>query len=217
MDHIRDFVKNIRTDYNLDTLDIKTVEPNPIAQFAIWMKMAVDANVNEPNAFNLATVGKDGKPSSRIVLLRNFDYDGFVFFTNYQSHKGHDLDLQKWAALNFFWPELHKQVRVLGKAEKVDEADSEDYFNTRPRESQLGAWVSEQSKPLSGREELEQNLKNLTAQYEGKSIPRPAHWGGYRINPVEMEFWQGRPSRLHDRVKYELTADNKWKASLLYP
>lgn len=217
MDHIRDFVKNIRTDYNLDTLDIKTVESNPIAQFAIWMKMAVDANVNEPNAFNLATVGKDGRPSSRIVLLRNFDYDGFVFFTNYQSHKGHDLDLHKWAALNFFWPELHKQVRILGKAEKVDESDSEEYFSTRPRESQLGAWVSEQSRPLSGREELEQNLKNLTAQYEGKTIPRPAHWGGYRINPVEMEFWQGRPSRLHDRVKYELTDDNNWKANLLYP
>jgi pyridoxamine 5'-phosphate oxidase len=217
MDHIRDFVKNIRTDYNLDTLDIKTVESNPIAQFAIWMKMAVDAKVNEPNAFNLATVDENGKPSSRIVLLRNFDYDGFVFFTNYQSHKGHDLDHHKWAALNFFWPELHKQVRILGKAEKVDESDSEEYFNTRPRESQLGAWVSEQSRPLSGREELEQNLKNLTAQYEGKSIPRPAHWGGYRINPVEMEFWQGRPSRLHDRVKYELTADNNWKARLLYP
>ncbi|MBK8414306.1 MAG: pyridoxamine 5'-phosphate oxidase [Bacteroidetes bacterium] len=217
MDHIRDFVKNIRTDYNLDTLDINTVEANPIAQFAIWMKIAVDANVNEPNAFNLATIGNDGRPSSRVVLLRNFDYDGFVFFTNYQSHKGHDLDHHKWAALNFFWPELHKQVRILGKAEKVDESDSEEYFSTRPRESQLGAWVSEQSKHLSGRDELEQNLKNLTAQFEGKSIPRPAHWGGYRINPIEMEFWQGRPSRLHDRVKYELSTANNWKASLLYP
>ncbi|MBK7389678.1 MAG: pyridoxamine 5'-phosphate oxidase [Bacteroidetes bacterium] len=217
MDHIRDFVKNIRTDYNLDTLDINTVEANPIAQFAIWMKIAVDANVNEPNAFNLATIGNDGRPSSRVVLLRNFDYDGFVFFTNYQSHKGQDLDQNKWAALNFFWPELHKQVRILGKAEKVDVADSEEYFSTRPRESQLGAWVSEQSKHLSGRDELEQNLKNLTAQFEGKSIPRPAHWGGYRINPIEMEFWQGRPSRLHDRVKYELSTANNWKASLLYP
>ncbi|MBK6640182.1 MAG: pyridoxamine 5'-phosphate oxidase [Bacteroidia bacterium] len=217
MDHIRDFVKNIRTDYNLDTLDINTVESNPIAQFAIWMKIAVDANVNEPNAFNLATIGNDGRPSSRVVLLRNFDYDGFVFFTNYQSHKGQDLDQNKWAALNFFWPELHKQVRILGKAEKVDVADSEEYFSTRPRESQLGAWVSEQSKHLSGRDELEQNLKNLTAQFEGKSIPRPAHWGGYRINPIEMEFWQGRPSRLHDRVKYELSTANNWKASLLYP
>mgnify|MGYP002146206082 CR=1 FL=1 len=217
MKELNDFVKKLRTDYNKDVLDIATAQDDPVDQFALWMKEAVDANVNEPNAMNLATVGLDGRPSSRIVLLRNFDKAGFVFFTNYLSHKGCDLDATGWASLNFFWPELHKQVRIDGRAVRVEEWDSTDYFNSRPRESQIGAWTSLQSSRLESRAELEQKFENLTAGFENKSIERPPHWGGFRIVPDSFEFWQGRPSRLHDRVKYELSEGNIWKKFLLYP
>jgi pyridoxamine 5'-phosphate oxidase len=151
------------------------------------------------------------------VLLRNFDGDGFVFFTNYNSHKSNELLTNKWGALNFFWPELHKQVRIEGKAEKVEERDSEDYFNSRPRESQLGAWVSEQSNELKSREELDQKFEILTKKFEGKTVERPPHWGGFRIRPELFEFWQGRPNRLHDRIQYRIQSDNSWSIRRLYP
>jgi len=217
MEHILDFLKNLRTDYNLDNLDTKTADPDPVVQFAMWMKMAVDNKVNEPNAFNLATNSALGRPSSRIVLLRSFDRDGFVFFTNYESHKAKDLLTTRSAALNFFWAELHKQVRIEGYAEKVSEWDSDDYFNSRPRESQLGAWVSEQSTEVSSREEMDQKFEILTKKYEGKTVERPPHWGGFRIRPDLFEFWQGRPSRLHDRIQYQFQGDNKWLIRRLYP
>ena len=216
MEDINDFLKNKRIDYNLGILDIKTADPDPFNQFAAWMKIAVDANVSEPNAMNLATVSDTGQPSSRIVLLRNFDQDGFVFFTNYESHKGRELEAHKKAAINFFWSELHKQVRIEGSVVRVPDWDSDDYFQSRPRESQIGALASQQSKELNSREELEQNVKNLTNELNGKEIKRPAYWGGYRIIPHFFEFWQGRPSRLHDRIKYE-KAGNEWRKCRLYP
>lgn len=216
MEHIKDYLKNVRTDYNLDTLDVKTADPDPFVQFAVWMKMAVDFNVNEPNAMNLATVSESGQPSSRIVLLRDFTTEGFVFFTNYGSHKGQELESHKKAALNFFWPELHKQVRIEGTASRIDERDSDEYFSTRPRESQIGALISQQSAPLNSREELEQKVENLTKELEGKELQRPKNWGGFRISPNLFEFWQGRPSRLHDRIRYDLSGGS-WKLSRLYP
>lgn len=216
MEHIKDYLKNVRTDYNLDTLDVKTADPDPFVQFSVWMKMAVDYNVNEPNAMNLATVSDNGQPSSRIVLLRDFTAEGFVFFTNYGSHKGIELESRKLAALNFFWPELHKQVRIEGTASRIEESDSDEYFSTQPRESQIGALVSQQSTPLTSREELEQKFENLTKELEGKDLQRPKNWGGYRIKPSLFEFWQGRPSRLHDRIRYDLTGGT-WKLSRLYP
>jgi len=217
MDDMMDFLKSLRTDYNLDNLDTSTADPDPINQFGIWMKMAIENKVNEPNAFNLATVSAIGRPSSRIVLLRNFNTDGFVFFTNYESHKAKELIAGKWAALNFFWPELHKQVRIEGQAEKVEEWDSEEYFNSRPRESQLGAWVSEQSSELANREEMNQKFEILTKKFEGRAVERPPHWGGFRIRPELFEFWQGRPNRLHDRIQYQVQADASWKMRRLYP
>ena len=217
MDEIKDTLKNLRTNYNLDVLDTETVHPDPVIQFAAWMKIAIDGKVNEPNAMNLATVSASGQPSSRIVLLRNFDKDGFVFFTNYESNKGRELFENHNAALNFFWPELHKQVRIEGKADKVVESDSEEYFNSRPRESQLGAWVSEQSRELKNRQELDQKFENLTRQFEGREVERPPHWGGFRIKPEMFEFWQGRPNRLHDRIQYLLLGTNNWTIRRLYP
>ena len=217
MEYIKDFLKNVRTDYNLDSLDDENSHHDPIVQFALWMKLAVDSNLPEPNAMNLATVSPEGIPSSRIVLLRNFDNDGFVFFTNYLSKKSNDLNSTNKAAINFFWAELHKQVRIEGVAEKVEDWDSDDYFQSRPRDSKLGTWVSSQSQRLTSREELEKKIENLTKEYEGKEIPRPPFWGGYRIKPFAFEFWQGRQSRLHDRLRYELSNDNQWSKFRLYP
>ncbi len=216
MDQINDFLKNKRTDYNLDTLDLKTAESDPFNQFGNWMKMAVDANLEEPNAMNLATVSAAGQPSSRIVLLRNFDHDGFVFFTNYESQKARELESGKMAALNFFWSSLHKQVRIQGSVSRLPDWDSDEYFSSRPRESQIGALVSQQSAVLNNREELEQKVENLTTELKGKEITRPTHWGGYVVSPHFFEFWQGRPSRLHDRIKYE-KVDGKWLLNRLYP
>jgi pyridoxamine 5'-phosphate oxidase len=217
MEYLKDFLKNIRTDYDLDSIDISTCHTDPVVQFAIWMQLAVDRQIPEPNAFNLATVSPDGMPSSRIVLLRNFDQDGFVFFTNYNSHKGRDLDQTGNAALNFFWPELHKQVRIEGTAGRIEGWDSDEYFQSRPRESQIGAWTSDQSKPLTSRSELEQKFENLTSHFKDQVIKRPPHWGGYRIKPTVFEFWQGRPNRLHDRIRYDLKNDGVWGISRLFP
>lgn len=217
MEYLKDFLKNVRRDYSTDSMDVSTCHPNPVIQFALWMQMAVEMNIMEPNAVHLATVGPDGMPSLRVVLLRNFDERGFVFFTNYHSRKGSDMERTGKAALNFFWPELFRQVRIEGMVSRLEKWDSDEYFSSRPRESQLGAWASDQSAPLAGREELEQKFENLTREYAGKEIPRPDHWGGYRIRPVAFEFWLGRLSRLHDRVKYECNDEGSWKISRLFP
>jgi pyridoxamine 5'-phosphate oxidase len=217
MEYLKDFLKNIRTDYDLDTIDVSTCHADPVIQFAVWMQLAVEKNVQEPNAFNLATVSPEGNPSSRIVLLRNFDQEGFVFFTNYKSHKGQAMESTGKAALNFFWPELHKQVRIEGHVSRIEDWDSDEYFASRPRESQIGAWTSDQSEQLSSRLELEQKFENLTSHFAGQNIPRPKHWGGYRVKPVAFEFWQGRPSRLHDRIRYDLEKSGSWKICRLFP
>lgn len=213
---MKDKVAHLREDYDKDTLDIKDLNPNPIVQFEYWFDEAIGANVPEAHAFMVSTVNAAGKPSARIVLLRNADERGFTFFTNYNSRKGHDIEANPHASASFFWQQLQRQVRVEGIIEKVEAADSDAYFASRPRESQIGAIASEQSEPLESREALEQRVADLTQQYEGQTIPRPEHWGGYRIKPTAIEFWQGRPSRLHDRFLYTLEGE-KWGIVRLNP
>ena len=216
MDPINEHIKSLRTDYNLENLDESTAFKDPFMQFGEWMKKAVTEKVNEPNAMSLATVSQNGKPSSRIVLLRNFDSTGFVFYTNYESHKARELMMNGHAALNFFWPELHRQVRIEGISVRISEAESDAYFDSRPRESQLGAWVSQQSSRVSSRAEMDQKYDATSLQYEGKPVKRPPFWGGFRVIPDSFEFWQGRPSRLHDRLQYRLEG-NSWVLQRLYP
>lgn len=216
MDPVNEHIKSLRTDYNLQNLDESTSNKDPFLQFSEWMHQAIASNVNEPNAMCLATVSQNGKPSTRIVLLRNFDKSGFVFFTNYESHKSKELLSNKQAALNFFWPEIHRQVRIEGRAELISEKDSDDYFDSRPRESQIGAWVSKQSSVVDSRAEMDQKFESVLQRFEGKAVHRPPFWGGFRVVPDVMEFWQGRPNRLHDRIQYRLESGN-WLLRRLYP
>lgn len=213
---MKDKVENLRIDYNKDTLDIKDLNADPIVQFEYWFDEAMGANIPEPHAFMISTVDAEGKPSSRIVLLRNADQNGFVFFTNYNSRKGHNIDVNPNVCATFFWHDLQRQVRVEGTIEKISATESDAYFATRPRESQIGAWASNQSEVLESREALEERTAELTLQYEGQTVPRPPHWGGYRIKPTAIEFWQGRASRLHDRFLYTLESDN-WNIKRLNP
>ena len=170
-----------------------------------------------PNAMTLATVAKDGVPSARLVLLKDFDEGGFVFYTNYDSQKGKELEENATAALCFYWAELARQVRMTGTTTRTSRQESEAYFHTRPIDSQLGAWASNQSEVISGREALEQRMEDVLKEYEGKRIPLPPYWGGYRVAPFMFEFWQNRPSRLHDRIRYRLAADGKWIIERLAP
>ena len=209
--------KNFGKDYGLQQFNEKNINKNPFKQFGMWMNLAIERNVNEPIAMNLSTVNEKGKPSSRIVYLKSFDNKGFVFYTNYLSRKGSQLMSNPYAALNFFWPELEKQVRLEGKVVKVSKAMSDAYFKSRPRESQIGAWASHQSSELNGREELEKKVENLTKKYQGQPIPRPGYWGGFCLVPDRIEFWQGRPNRLHDRIVYRKIKGSNWKISRLSP
>jgi pyridoxamine 5'-phosphate oxidase len=210
-------IKTIRKNYSLEQLNEKNMRKNPLEQFEIWLNNALERRVNEPNAMNLSTVHENGRPASRIVLLRGFYKKGLVFYTNYLSRKGTELMSNPYAALTFFWAELEKQVRIEGKVIKVSKAMSDGYFRSRPRESQIGAWASHQSEVLKSRGELEKMVENLTLKYAGKTIPRPRYWGGYCLIPDKIEFWQGRPNRLHDRILYEITKGNRWKISRLSP
>jgi pyridoxamine 5'-phosphate oxidase len=209
-------IADLRKEYSQASLSESDVCPNPVDQFKLWFEEAVKAAIPEPNAMSLATVGNDGRPSSRIVLVKGFDHEGFTWYTNYASRKGRDLRANQRAALLFHWVELERQVRIEGSVERVSERDSDTYFESRPHGSRIGAIASDQSEKIAGREELEARF-NLALRQHGEAPQRPAHWGGYRLRPSYVEFWQGRQSRLHDRIAYALEADGTWRRERLQP
>jgi len=210
-------ISHLRREYSLGNLRRKDLLPDPIAQFRVWFDAVIAAGITEPNAMTLSTVTTDGKPSARIVLLKGVDERGFSFFTNYESRKGHELAATPHASLTFLWKEMERQVRVEGTVTKVSREESEAYFNIRPRNSRLGAWVSNQSQVIANRAVLEENMKELQARYPGEDIPLPPNWGGYIVKPELIEFWQGQRSRLHDRFVYQHQADGSWKLERLAP
>lgn len=212
-----DNIAGIRKEYQLQSLGEQDVSADPYIQFDKWWKQSMEAAIAEPNAMTLATATAKGKPSARIVLLKGYTQDGFIFFTNYQSHKGMQLDENPFASLVFFWKELERQVRIEGSVEKIAEEESNAYFNSRPAESRIGAWASPQSKVIASRQVIEENVTELLKSFAGKEIYRPTHWGGYIVKPILIEFWQGRPGRLHDRMQYSLHADGGWKIERLAP
>ncbi len=209
-------IADIRKDYQLKSLAESEVAKNPFDQFSIWWEEAVQSSIVEVNAMALTTVSPEGRPSSRIVLLKGYNEEGFVFFTNYTSDKGKQIEQNQYVSLLFFWKELERQVRIEGTASKVAAEESDAYFESRPVGSRLGAWASPQSQKIADREILDKELEKVTAQFSEQQIPRPPHWGGYRIKPTRIEFWQGRSSRLHDRILYE-QVDEQWQIGRLAP
>lgn len=216
MEDLRLYINKLRHDFSKSSLTEKEVSTDAILQFEKWFKEAVDAHVNEPNAMTVATADSSGKPAARILLLRNFNENGFVFYTNYNSRKGDELLKNPQCALLFFWPELERQVRIEGVIEKQTSSESDIYFNTRPRGSKLGAWSSPQSKVIANREELDKSYDELSKKFPSEEVPRPDFWGGYVLKPNTIEFWQGRPSRMHDRILYT-KIDKGWKIERLAP
>jgi pyridoxamine 5'-phosphate oxidase len=207
----------LRKEYSSAGLSESELAADPIAQFQKWLREAIDAQLAEPNAMVLATVAPDGQPSTRTVLLKALDDRGFSFFTNYESRKARELAANPRASLTFPWHALERQVNVEGRVSKLPRAEAEAYFKLRPRGSRLGAWASNQSQVIAGREAIEARMKELEAQYPGEEIPLPPNWGGYVLAPERIEFWQGRPSRLHDRLRYTRQADGLWKIERLAP
>jgi pyridoxamine 5'-phosphate oxidase len=207
----------LRKNYSLGSLDVADADRNPFRQFDAWFAQAVDAKLPEPNTMTLATVDSRGRPSARIVLIKGVDERGFVFFTNYESRKGRELADNPHASLLFYWIELERQVRIEGTVVKASPAESDQYFESRPLGSRIGAWASEQSQVIESRAELEAREKEISAKY-GEHPPRPPHWGGYRLIPDAIEFWQGRPSRLHDRLLYTRAVEGgDWQIARLSP
>jgi pyridoxamine 5'-phosphate oxidase len=212
-----DHVARLRKEYTRAGLKESDAASDPIEQFRSWFDGALAADLHEPNAMTLATATPDGRPSARVVLLKGFDERGFVFYTSYEGRKGRELETNPNCALVLYWGELERQVRVEGRASRVSEEESDEYFGSRPWGSQLGAWASEQSRPVEGRGALEERLRGLEAEYEGREVPRPLFWGGYRVEPEVIEFWQGRENRLHDRLVYRRSDNGEWGRERLQP
>ena len=211
-------LKGLREEYSRSVLDVTSAATTAYDQFEKWFSEAQEVCTGEVNAMTLATMSSEGFPRTRIVLLKQFDKRGFVFFTNYASEKGRELALHPQASLNFWWPELQRQVRIEGLVSKVPVEESTNYFQSRPRDSQVGAWTSPQSQPIPDRDFLEKRFAEMQDRFKGEAVlPRPKHWGGYVLEPSMLEFWQGRPSRLHDRLRYQKQDDGRWAITRLAP
>ena len=210
-------IANLRQNYTRAGLLEADINSDPIEQFRTWFQQALNADLIEPNAMTLATATSEGKPTARIVLLKGVSDRGFVFYTNYESQKGRQLIANPYAALVFLWDKLERQVRIEGEVEKLSAEESAEYFHSRPKASQLGAIASDQSRVIPNREILEQRLTQLQEKYANETVPLPEHWGGFRVVPNRIEFWQGRPSRLHDRLVYDLQTDGSWQVNRLSP
>ena len=210
-------IADIRRDYQLASLDEATSMEHPMDQFTIWWNDAIESNIDEVNAFVLSTVKANGAPASRVVLLKGYTPEGFVFFTNYDSAKGQEIDANPIVAINFFWKELERQIRITGTIKKISTEESDEYFHSRPLGSQVGAISSPQSKIIPNREYLEQLVATNLEKYKEGNVPLPSNWGGYIVHPTNIEFWQGRSSRLHDRIKYNLATDGQWTKVRLAP
>jgi pyridoxamine 5'-phosphate oxidase len=210
-------LESIRKDYRLQSLLEKDVDADPIKQFEIWWSQVLQSGIEEPNVMTLATSTPSGKPSARIVLLKAIKNKGFIFFSNYHSRKGKQIEDNPFVSLVFFWKELERQVRIEGEIKKISEQESDEYFSKRPLESRIGAWSSPQSEVIKSRDVLEKSVSDYTNRFNSQNIPRPPYWGGYIVHPTLIEFWQGRPGRLHDRLQYTISKKTAWKIERLAP